>query len=654
MGVAAGISIHAAVTHGLVGLSRRPRDKVRIAFAAAAAAVAVGALSLLAMYSVGSAQAYVAITKWAFFPAGVAWTVATVWVAAFYADVRPRRWLLALNVGFGAVVALDLALPFGLMNEGTGTLHSLSVVGGHVMMAGATPHPVHYLADALTVAAFCFLGYAAFHVRRREQGLKAIYLGVAVALFACTTLVDTLTDYMLIDTLYLTQLGFVIVVLAVSAALRRGSLQTEAELSAYRTRLESLVDARVKDLDRANEQLALEVRERLTTEEALRRRVVELDSLHRISQTLAGRADLGSALEQASGEIAELFKARYARVHLLRDGDASPDKACAVEGTLESSPEGTAPADAAAIERSIAQRALVTVDAPSRPDPPGAPCDGGAADDALHLLAAPLVVRSEVVGVLCLARGLDGSAFSFGERRLAQTVADAVAAVVENERLHVRATREAAEEERQRLARDLHDAVTQSIYSASLIAEALPAVWAREPEEGVRNLARLRRLVRAALAEMRTLLFELRPATLEAAPLEALLERLGDALAGQVQIPVEIQVATGLLLPSDVKLAYYRVTQEAFSNIGKHARATRVEVVVGADDGGATLTVQDDGRGFDPGAVPGDHMGLRIMRERLDRVGASLAVVSAPGRGTTIRVAWRSSGTDDPHERTQT
>ena len=97
----------------------------------------------------------------------------------------------------------------------------------------------------------------------------------------------------------------------------------------------------------------------------------------------------------------------------------------------------------------------------------------------------------------------------------------------------------AAEEERQRLARDLHDAVTQTIYSAALIAEALPAVWERDPGAGLSNLGRLQRLVRAALAEMRTLLFELRPAALEATPLEALLGRLGDALAGQIKGRVE-------------------------------------------------------------------------------------------------------------------
>jgi NarL family two-component system response regulator LiaR len=190
------------------------------------------------------------------------------------------------------------------------------------------------------------------------------------------------------------------------------------------------------------------------------------------------------------------------------------------------------------------------------------------------VLATPLTGTSGPAGALVVVRDSSAGEFSVEDRELAGTVGEALAAVIEIDRLHRKETRQAAAEERQALARDLHDAVTQSLYSASLIAEALPAVWERDPDEGERNLERLRRLVRAALAEMRTLLFELRPAALETAPLDALVERLGDALAGQAQIDVDIEVAD-VDLPSGVKIAFYRVTQEAFSNIAKHARRRR-------------------------------------------------------------------------------
>ena len=129
----------------------------------------------------------------------------------------------------------------------------------------------------------------------------------------------------------------------------------------------------------------------------------------------------------------------------------------------------------------------------------------------------------------------------------------------------------AAAEERGRLARDLHDAVTQTIYSAALIAEALPQVWERNPDEGRRNLTKLRQLVRGALAEMRALLFELRPAALEQADLESLLRQLADALTGRTRIPVTVETEGQGDLPAEVKVACYRIAQETFNNIAKHA-----------------------------------------------------------------------------------
>src|SRR5665648_291853 len=645
MGVAAGIGIQAAFTHGLVGLSRRPRDRVRIAFAVAAAAVAVGALAVLAMYSVSTAPAYVAIMKWVSLPAGVVWMVATVWLVAFFAGVQPTRWLLALTAGFCAAVAINFALPGGLMQDGTGELVSVRAAGAEVMaLSGSSPHVLHYLVHALTVAGFVFLYYAAYRVYRRGDRARAGYLGLMIVLLSLTTFVDNfhgyaiLTTFTTFTTLYLTQACFAALIVAASIALRHESVRVEAELHTYRARLESLVDARVADLDRANEQLAVEVGERLATEESLRRRVAELDSLQRITQTLAGRAELGRAIDEASRAITGLFKARYARVHLLSEEAA---------GAL-----GGATIDRAVVEQATGQHGPVAVDSPAWPDLSADLRDQVAAQGIAHLLVVPLIARSEMVGVLSIARDEDGSAFSINDQQLGRTVADALGAVIQNDLLHRKETKEAAAEERQRLARDLHDAVTQSIYSASLIAEALPAVWKREPDEGLRTLETLRRLVRAALAEMRTLLFELRPAALEATPLEALLDRLGDSLGGQAQIPVDIHVDEDVSLPRDVKLVFYRVAQEAFSNIGKHGRATGVTAVVGAQGGGAMLTVRDDGNGFDPGAVSGDHMGLRIMRERLDRVEASLAVDSAPGRGTTVTVVWPRPGADGLRQET--
>jgi signal transduction histidine kinase len=664
MGVAAGIGILASLQHGLVGLSRRPRDRARIAFAAAALAAAVAALAVAALYSVDDIGDHVAVAKWAFYPASVLWTLATVWFVAFASGVRPR-WLLAtLSAGFTVAIAVDLVLPHGMLHATIGTLVHARVLGASVLvMRGSGPNGLHVLTDVLTVLSFGFMCYAVYRVYRRPVPAadRARFLGPMTALLAVATLLDTINEHSIITTfttLYLTQVCFALVVVAVSLALRQESLQVETELRAYRTQMDALVEARVAELDEAKGRLVVEARERRATEDVLRRRMEELEALQRMAQILGGQTARREAIDEATSAIARLFKARYARVRLLADGETDDDRAAPDSRPGPGAPPGEGVEvqpltllDLAASDAALGEAALIAGDAVSWPDLPDELRRQAGADGVGSVLATPLTATSGAAGALVIVRDRSAGAFSDEELALARTVGDALAAVIEIDRLHREETRQAAEQERQALARDLHDAVTQSIYSASLIAEALPAVWERDPEDGRRNLERLRRLTRAALAEMRTLLFELRPSALETAPLDALIERLGDALAGQAQIDVDIEV-DDVDLPPDVKIAFYRVTQEAFSNVAKHARASAVSARVLAVDGGATLTVQDDGRGFDPGAVPSGHMGLHIMNERLERVAATLRVDSAPGAGTTIHAAWLQPASDErPLER---
>ena len=196
--------------------------------------------------------------------------------------------------------------------------------------------------------------------------------------------------------------------------------------------------------------------------------------------------------------------------------------------------------------------------------------------------------------------------------------------------------------ERSRIARDLHDAVTQTIYSATLIAEVLPQVWQRNSEEGQRNLVKLRQLVRGALAEMRTMLFELRPMALEKAELDVLLPQLADAFTGRTRIPVEISISGENHLPVDVKLTFYRITQEAFNNIAKHAYATEAALSLHQEEHHAELLISDNGRGFDKDTLPAEAMGLAIMKERAEAIQADFTLTSAQGQGTTLKTSWQT------------
>jgi PAS domain S-box-containing protein len=195
--------------------------------------------------------------------------------------------------------------------------------------------------------------------------------------------------------------------------------------------------------------------------------------------------------------------------------------------------------------------------------------------------------------------------------------------------------------ERNRIANELHDSVTQSLYSASLIAEALPKVWTKHPQEARRSLEELRSLTQGAQAEMRTLLLELRPGELADRKLSELLRQLTDAMSARTDLPITVTVVGDCQLPTDVQIAYYRITQEALNNISKHARANRAWVNLRCGQDRVTLRVGDNGRGFDPAISQIHQLGLQIMRERAEAIGADLSITSQPGQGTEVKVVWQ-------------
>jgi signal transduction histidine kinase len=196
--------------------------------------------------------------------------------------------------------------------------------------------------------------------------------------------------------------------------------------------------------------------------------------------------------------------------------------------------------------------------------------------------------------------------------------------------------------ERSRLARELHDVITQLLFSINLVAASLPRLWERDPEMAERSTSELQRLTRGALAEMRTLLRELRPHTIADTDLGLLVTHLSDGLSARQDIPTTLNVHMGGSVPPDVHLAIYRIAQEALNNIAKHANASSLTVELAGTDSHVNLSVVDDGYGFDRSDTPTESMGLDIMRERADEIGADLVVSSTQDVGTTVEVTWRA------------
>lgn len=251
----------------------------------------------------------------------------------------------------------------------------------------------------------------------------------------------------------------------------------------------------------------------------------------------------------------------------------------------------------------------------------------------------PLAVKGRIIGGIGVAH-TEPDSFTAHHADLALIVANQAAITLVNAQLYQQAQAVATLEERQRLAQNLHDAVNQSLFSASLIAEVMPRLWERNQAEGHQSLEDLRRLTRGAMAEMRGLLVELRPLVLTDSELGDLLRQLGDALTGRTNVPVAVTVAGQGVLPAEVQVAFYRLCQEGLNNVAKHAGASQVAIDLEYGEHRVELHIRDNGCGFNPTQIPSGSHGLSIMRERAKAIGATLSVVSQPEHGTEIIIRW--------------
>jgi signal transduction histidine kinase len=254
----------------------------------------------------------------------------------------------------------------------------------------------------------------------------------------------------------------------------------------------------------------------------------------------------------------------------------------------------------------------------------------------------PISLGEKASGVISITFA-EKRPFSEDDQAFLLALAHQCAQTIERIRLGVKEKELAILQERQRLARELHDAVTQSLFSANLITESLPGLWKRNPDKVFEQLRQLHQLTTGAAAEMRTLLLELRPENVVKTNLGDLLRQLGHALKARKQMIVSIQLKGDDMqsLSENVHFALYRIAQESLTNVVKHGNAKQVRVRLVQNPHQVELTIVDNGQGFDVKQLSAG-FGLTSMRERTVSIGGTLQVKSRIGTGTRVKVVWKA------------
>jgi len=378
-----------------------------------------------------------------------------------------------------------------------------------------------------------------------------------------------------------------------------------------------------------------------------RQRLDESQSLRRVTEALLKQQSLAEVLSVVCSEALSLIGAQGSAVFLLED-----------DGWLKavySVGSGYPAYERMPVDNSFAglavqaRKTMYTNDPSNEPIWYGRTVQPEYGQQISSLMAAPLSAKGKVIGALVVASKQEK--FNDDDTRMMSLFADQAAIAIENARLYQQVERIAVMEERNRLARDLHDSVTQSLYGVTLYAEAAARRLSAGDADGAsQHLRELQLTAQDALKEMRLLIFELRPPVLEKEGLMAALQARLDAVEGRAGLQTELHVVPPSeasadwqpgesRLPAAVEEGFYRIAQEALNNVLKHARAQLVRISLCPQPPLAWMEIRDDGAGFDLQTVDeSGGFGLCGMKERAAQLGGRLVVHSQPEGGTSVRV----------------
>ena len=360
------------------------------------------------------------------------------------------------------------------------------------------------------------------------------------------------------------------------------------------------------------------------------RRLAELNSLQRLTAALLQQQTLDDILPLVCREAQQLTGAHGARLLLLEN--AAWLQVFHQTGTIMPNLERVPIGD------SLAGLALLHKKAVLTNDPANSALLSQPYPALTSLVAIPLLLQNEAIGTLHVMNKPGG--FTDDDMLILGLFADQATIAIVNARLHEQAKQSAVVKERQRLARELHDSVTQVLYSVILYADATRLAFAADKKvEGMENLQELRTLARQAMADMRLLLFRLHPPLLAEEGLVVALQTRLEAIEARAGLQIDLQVEGENTLPIALEEALYKIAQEALNNVVKHAKAEKVRVHLRFTDQECWMTIQDDGVGFDPAMVQREGgLGLRSIAERVEQIDGKLLLESVPTQGVKLQV----------------
>ena len=376
---------------------------------------------------------------------------------------------------------------------------------------------------------------------------------------------------------------------------------------------------------------------------ALVERLNELSALHQISKAIASTRDLPQALEAVCKTITVLFDARLTFIALQANDSTQLKGLIGFErtsGTISLASAGSTIFDSSlllSLQSETRSSVITSLQSLPFPEPVR---EYVRENNLLAGLIVPLISRGIILGFLILAKEVSGYIFNRNEIELAETIAADIAARIENDRLTEQARLAAVDAERQRLARELHDSVTQSIYSLMLFSSG----WESMARQGTladpaEAFHRLGVVGQQAMREMRLLLHQLRPTVLEEEGLIKAIQQRLDTVERRANIDPQMVIRGNLeALPHNIEDELFNIAQEALNNSLRHAMADSVIVRILEDQGKVTLSVEDDGIGFDS-STNRTGLGLKSMLERANSIAGELTIHSEAGRGTRITIS---------------